>query len=65
MILSNEVIVLNENDDIKKIRDEGIFVIGVHNGIFHCDDVAACCILDILLENISKNTKSPKVKKLL
>ena len=64
MILSNEVIILNENDDIKKIRDEGIFVIGVHNGIFHCDDVAACCILDILLENINKNTKSPKVKKI-
>lgn len=64
MILSNEVIVLNENDDIKKIRDEGFFVIGVHNGIFHCDDVAACCILDILLENIYNNIESPKVKKI-
>lgn len=57
---------LDENEDIEKIRNEGYFVIGVHNGIFHCDDVTACAILDLLLENIYANLPlkpSFKVKK--
>ena len=57
---------LSEKDDIKKLIDEGYFVIGVHNGIFHCDDVTACAILDLLLENIYANLPlkpSFKVKK--
>lgn len=62
--MSNGVRFLNENDDIKKIRDEGYVVIGVHNGIFHCDDVSACCILDILLEKVYNKTKPQETKKI-
>ena len=62
--MSNGVRFLNENDDVKKIRDEGYVVIGVHNGIFHCDDVSACCILDILLEKVYNKIKPQETKKI-
>ena len=54
---------LSEKDDIKKLIDEGYFVIGVHNGIFHCDDVTACACLDILLENLYNSSDKLEVKK--
>ncbi len=54
---------LNEDVDIKKYRSEGYVVIGVHNGIFHCDDVTACACLDILLENLYDYSDKFEVKK--
>ena len=61
--MSNGVRFLNENDDIKKIRNDGYVVIGVHNGIFHCDDVTACACSDILLENLYDYSDEFEVKK--
>lgn len=54
---------LNEDANIKKYRSEGYVVIGVHNGIFHCDDVTACACLDILFENFYDNKDAFEVKK--
>lgn len=63
IVTHGEVDFYNEYADIKKIRDEGYVVIGVHNGIFHCDDVAACACLDILLEYFYDNSDKNEVKK--
>lgn len=54
---------LYQNEDIKKFREQGYVVIGVHNGMFHCDDVAACACLDILLEYLYDNSDKNEVKK--
>ncbi len=54
---------LYQNEDIKKFREQGYVVIGVHNGIFHCDDVAACVCIDILLEYLYDKSDKNDVKK--
>ena len=59
----DEVEFYNEYANFEQLRDEGYVVIGVHNGIFHCDDVAACACLDILLEYLYDNLDKNDVKK--
>lgn len=35
-------------------KNEEKFIIGTHNGIFHCDEIIACGILKIMFEGIKK-----------
>jgi len=48
-----KVVVSRPTDKFGDIDDNVDFCIGTHNGIFHCDEVVAVAILNLLRDNVS------------